>query len=48
MEAGMILITSQQDNNYSQFYLSPLLQEIISISDIPVLTISSKQVSIHA
>lgn len=48
MEAGMILITSQQDHNFSQFYLSPLLQEIISLSDIPVLTISSKQVSINA
>lgn len=44
MDAGMILISSQQEKNYSQFYLSPLLQEIISVSDIPVLTISSKLV----
>ena len=43
MEAGMIIITSQQDTNFSQFYLSPLLQEIISYSDIPVLTISPQK-----
>ena len=48
MDVGMILITSQQDKNFSQFYLSPLLQEIISVSDIPVLTISSKKVYAHA
>lgn len=40
MAANLLLVSSQPDHTLSKFYLSPLLQELLSVSDIPVMTVS--------